>query len=151
MKKFFLRYYKWELATDFWAGGYFAAMLSMYIIEILIKGERSVDIFIMLEMFMMCYVIAFAQRFLFSEDRTYNSNSLILRTVIWFVFPIFLVIISSLGFRWFADMQPWCMPVFIIFMTTCFITVWIGINIVNKIDTKNLNIMLEEYKQKGGN
>lgn len=149
MKSFFLNYYKWELNTDFWAGGYFATMLSIYCIEIFINNERSVDIFIMLEMFIVCYVIAIVQRFLFTEDGIYSEKSLIIRTILWFAFPILLVTISSIEFKWFISMQPWCMPTFILFMVTCFLAVWIGIHIANKVDTKNLNIMLKKYKEKG--
>lgn len=124
-------------------------MLSLYSIEILFKNERNVDIFIMLEMFIICYIIAIVQRVLFTEYGTYSKKSLIIRTILWFVSPILLVAISSIGLKWFISMQTWCMPIFIIFMATCFVTVWIGIHIVNKVDTKNLNIMLEQYKKKG--
>ena len=146
--KVFLKYYKWELHNELYASIYFAAMLFMYSILVFVQGERSVDIFVMLEMLLVCYVMAIMQKVILSEDTSYSKNTLIARTSIWFVFSLVFVITMSLVFQWFADMGTWALGAFIAYMVIGFIAIWIGIFIANKVDTKNLNNMLNQYQEK---
>lgn len=139
--------YKWELDTELYASIYFAAMLCIYSIEILLKGERSVDIFIMLEMLTVCYIIALIQRKIFSDDSKYSGKTLIIRTLLWYGISILLVVVSSFVFNWFEYLQVWAMGVFVATMILCFVMVWIGLLIVNKIDTKHLNNQLSHYQE----
>ena len=138
--------YKWELNNELYASIYFVTMLSIYSIEILLHGERSVDIFIMLEMLSVCYIIALIQRTIFSEGLKYIGKSMICRTVLWYGISIFVIIVSSFEFNWFKYLQSWAMGVVISTMVLCFVLVWIGIHIVNKIDTKHLNDLLNNYQ-----
>lgn len=146
MKKI-AKLYKWELNNELYASIYFAAMLSIYSIEVLIHGESSVEIFVMLEMLIMCYIIALVQRKIFSDGSSYSGKPLVIRTLLWHGFSISVVIVSSFVFNWFEHLQPWAMGVFIANMMLCFILVWIGIHIVNKIDSKHLNDLLSHYQE----
>lgn len=146
MKKF-ARLYKWELNNELYASIYFAAMLSIYSIEVLLHGERSVDIFIMLQMIIVCYIITLFQRKVFSDDSRYSGKSLVIRTLLWYGFSISMVVVSCFVFNWFEHLQSWAMGVFIAVMLLCFILVWIGLHFLNKIDTKHLNELLSHYQE----
>lgn len=145
--KGFLRYYKWELNNELFASIYFVALLSMYSIVILLDGKRSIDIFIMLEMLIVCYAISILQQIVFSDNHNYSTKSLIIRTVIWFLFSMFLVLISSILFHWFRELQTWALGAFMAFMAIFLIALWVGIHIANKIDTNKLNNMLINYQE----
>lgn len=147
MKKF-LRYYKWELQNELYTCIYFVAILSMYSILVLIHGERSVDILVMLEMLLVCYVVSIFQKVIFSEEACYSRKELGVRTLIWFLFSMVSVISMSIVLKWFDDMRPWVLGAFSAYLVLCFFAIWIGIHIANKIDTKNLNLMLSQYQDK---
>lgn len=63
------------------------------------------------------------------------------------MFSILLVVGSCFVFNWFQDLQGWAMGVFIASMVACFIFVWIGVQLVNKMDTKELNDQLSHYQK----
>ena len=140
--------YKWELNNELYTGLYFASMLSMYSIEVLLHGERSVDILIMLEMLCVCYIVSIVQKIIFTDDSNFKGKSLIIRTIVWFVFSILLITTASFLFHWFVNLQLWALGAFIACMVICFIIIWTGMHIANRIDTKNLNHMLSNYQEK---
>ena len=146
MKKFF-KYYKWELNNELYASIYFASMLSVYSILRLVHGERSVDIFIMLEMLISSYIVSLLQSFIFNSTRIYNRKTLIKRTLIWHVLSTVVVLSFSLAFHWFNSMNTWEMILFILAMISCFFLVWLGIQIANEKDTKELNHLLNKYQE----
>ena len=146
--KGFLRFYKWELNNEMFCSFYFVAMLSMYSIEMLLHGGNNINIFIMLEMLLLSYAMSLVQKFTFSNDNNANRKVLIVKTIIWFVSSMLLIIVSSIMFQWFVDLQTWAMGVFIVYMVLFLIAIWVGIHIANKIDTKNLNDMLSHYQEK---
>jgi len=148
MKGILRLYYKWELNNELFACFYFTAILCMYSIEVLMQGERSIDIFIMLEMLLVSYAIAIVQTSIFSDDSNYSKKALIVRTIIWFFVAMILVFITSIIFQWFANLQTWAMGVFMVYMVLLLIALWIGIHIANKFDTKVLNNMLSHYQEK---
>jgi len=120
----------------------------MYSIEVLLHGERNIDILIMLEMLLVSYVIAIAQAIIFLNDSNSSKKALIVRTMVWFGFTMLLIIVSSIMFHWFANLQTWAMGVFMAYIVLLLIALWIGIHIANNIDTKNLNNMLSHYQEK---
>ena len=146
MKKFF-KYYKWELNNELYASIYFASMLSVYSILRLVHGERSVDIFIMLEMLISSYIVSLLQSFIFNSTRIYNRKTLIKRTLIWHVLSTLVVLSFSLAFHWFNSMNTLEMILFILAMISCFFLVWLGIQIANEKDTKELNHLLNKYQE----
>jgi len=146
MKKFF-KLYKWELNNELYASIYFASMLSVYSILSLVHGERSVDIFIMLEMLISSYIVSLLQTFIFNSTRIYNRKTLIKRTLIWHVLSTLVVVSFSLAFNWFKSMNTCEMITFILAMVSCFFLVWLGIQIVNEKDTKELNHLLNKYQE----
>jgi hypothetical protein len=146
--KGFLRYYKWELNNELFASIYFTGLISMYCIEVLLKGERNVDILIMFEMLILCYIISLFQTVIFTGKYSNSSKSLIIRSILWFTITMLLVVVTSISFKWFVHLQSWAMLAFYIYMILFLITIWIGIHMANKIDTKNLNSMLSHYQEK---
>lgn len=146
--KGFLRFYKWELNNEMFCSFYFVAMLSMYSIEMLLHGVKNINIFIMLEMLFLGYALSLVQKITFSNDSNANRKVLLVKTIIWFVSSLLLIIVSSIMFQWFVNLQTWAMGVFIGYMVLFLIAIWVGIHIANKIDTKNLNDMLSHYQEK---
>ncbi len=146
MKKI-AKLYKWEFYNELYASIYFVAMLTFYSIFVLIQGERSVDIFIMLEMSIASYIISVFQRKVMSDDSSYSGNSLRNRKIIWYAISIAVIVISSVVFNWFEDLQPWAMGAFIANMLIFMIFVRISIHIVNKMDTKKLNNQLSHFQE----
>ena len=146
--KGFLRFYKWELNNEMFCSFYFVAMLCMYSIEMLLHGKININIFIMLEMLLLSYALSLVQKIIFSNDSNANRKDLIIKTIIWFVSSLFLIIVASTIFQWFVDLQAWAMGLFIGYMVLFFFAIWVGIHIANKIDTKNLNDMLSHYQEK---
>jgi uncharacterized protein YacL len=146
MKKFF-KFYKWELNNELYASIYFAGMLSVFSILSLVHGERAVDIFIMLEMLISSYIVSLLQSFIFNSTRIYNRITLIKRTLIWHVLSTLVVVSFSLAFHWFNSMNTREMITFILAMISCFFLVWLGIQIANEKDTKELNHLLNRYQE----
>jgi len=94
------------------------------------------------------YALSLVQKITFSNDNNASRKILIVKTIIWFVSSLLLIIVSSIIFQWFVDLQTWAMGVFIVYMVLFLFAIWIGIHIANKIDTKNLNDMLSHYQEK---
>ncbi|MBC8060529.1 MAG: hypothetical protein H7Y18_07675 [Clostridiaceae bacterium] len=146
MKKI-AKLYKWEFNNELYASIYFVTMLGIYSIEVLLNGERSIDIFIMLEMLCVCYIIAIIQRKVFSESSRNMERFMKLRTLLWYGLSSFVLVLSCFVFNWFEYLQSWAMGVFIVSMVIGFVFIWIGIRIINKIDTKHLNDLLSNYQE----
>ena len=102
----------------------------------------------MLEMLLVCYGISTFQMIIFSDDKRHSKKTLCIKTGIWFVFSMIVVVIISIMFKWFEHMDSWAMWSFTIYMIICLMGIWIGVHITNKIDSKKLNHMLSDYQNK---
>lgn len=147
MKKL-LKWCNWELNNEFISCGYFTVMLSMYCIIKLIIGKTEVNIFILLEMFLVNYLLATLQKLILDMDKDYSKKSFILRASLLSLSSIALVVIISRLGGWFYGMPLWAGPLVYVMLVLAFLTVWIIIDLGKKQDTKMLNEQLNNYKNK---
>lgn len=150
MKKL-IKWCNWELNNEFIACGYFAVMLSMYCIIELIFGEKDVNIFILLEMFLVNYLLATLQKLILDMDKDYSKKSFILRATLLSLTSIAVVVLVSRLGGWFNGMPLWAGPLVYAMLVLAFLTVWIIIDLGKKQDTKQLNEQLNNFKNKGKN
>lgn len=127
---------------------YFVAALAIYSVESLIIGEKTVNIFFMIEMLLVYYVTAVIQKMILPDNSFSEGSILKKRAVIWFLVSILITAMAAFLFPWFNGFPSWAPLVYIVFMTAGFIAMWAGILIIHQIDTKNLNDKLNYYQKK---
>lgn len=140
--------YKWELNNELYASIYFAMMLSIYSVVVLIHGERLVDIYVMIEMLVAGYLIALVQTAIFPSEGKYGKHAMTSRTFIWFICAMGISVGFSIVFGWFASLQAWALGAYVGCMLLGFGIIWLGIYFSNKRETKELNQLLSHYHEK---
>ncbi len=147
MKKI-IRWCYWELNNEFVASGYFVVMLSMYCITLLIFGEWKVDMLILLEMFLVNYLLATLQKLIFDYDREFSTRSTIYRAVWLSLLSVILILIVSTLGGWFKGMPFWVGALIYLMLLLSYATVWLIKFLNKKYDTRRLNEQLEQFKNK---
>lgn len=146
MKKL-IHFLNWDMKNEFLASGYFTAMLFIYIILKLIMGEWNVDVLVVIEMFIINYVLATINRFLLDDDRDYRPAEFVIRGVTINVIAVTSVVIVSICCNWFEGMPVWSAFILYAMIIIAYITVWVLKILDKKDDTDNLNQQLNKLKE----
>lgn len=146
MKKL-INFLNWDMKNEFVASGYFAAMLFMYIILKFIFGERSIDAFVIAEMFLVNYLMAIINRFVLNDNRDYKPKEFIFRGLAINVMAVVLVVIISISCNWFEGMPIWSGIFLYSMIVIAYLTVWILMILQKKYDTDDLNAQLDNFKR----
>lgn len=96
------------------------------------------------------YVIAWVQKGLFFGEKHYSDREYRIREILWCLLPsIFLVISGRIG-HWFLDAH-WRVSIgFYGIMAAYFILLWLFLKNVCQKETREMNYLLEQWRQKNG-
>ena len=136
-----------EILIDFKACVYFFCVVFFCCVAQLCDGRQSVRIITLLEIVLTNYVICYVQTYLFKDfDETdrFGKNE-----AAGILMCTFLYTAASLLFNWFggSEIVTALFALYIIFTYICVILCYI---VKRKLDTKQLNKMLNHYKQNEG-
>ena len=136
-----------EIAIDFRACVYFFCVVFFYCVVMVCNGVFHVRIFTLGEILMTNYVICYVQTYLFDtfdESDCFGKNE-----IAGILTCTFLYTAASLLFDWFdgSELVTALFALYIIFTYICVILCYI---VKRKLDTKQLNKMLNHYKQNEG-
>lgn len=145
-----IKWCSWELKNEFYASGYFSTMLAWYCILKLINREYQVDIIILLQMFVVNYIISTLQRFVLDDRKEYTKKTYLLRGGILSVISLILVLIMSELGEWFEGLPSWSGIITYSLLITAYLTVWIVMKLEKKYDTQELNQQLATFKKVKG-
>ena len=144
----FKRVMKAEFVTEFFAGIHAVTLIWMYGFISWVWKDGNVSFLFITEMFMLGYVLAWGQKFVFWKDRVYSTWSFRLRVCLWNVTPMVLTGLSGVIFGWFRGMPMAAWLTFYGVLFIFYITIWCILQWFYKSDTKQLNTLLSAY-QKG--
>lgn len=133
-----------EIAIDFRACVYFFCVVFFYCVVRLCDGVHSVEILTLAEIIISNYIICYVQTYLFNDfdesDRLGSSE------IAGILMCTFLYTAASLLFDWFGGSEL-ITALFALFIALTYICVIICYIVKRKLDTKQLNMMLNNYKQ----
>lgn len=142
------RFFLWlgrEAGIEYKACMYFFVILFFYCCSLLLRGEKSASILHMSEMILSTYVMGFIQTYLmrdFDESERMGAAEWLCMTVCTGLYTAEAWLLG-----WFADGVT--LGLFALYMLFAYFCV----NLVNRLkrnyDTKQLNSLLDKYKQKG--
>ena len=147
MKKY-LRFYRWGMRVKLHMAIYTAALLMLKCVVGLIQRERSVEMLVMLEMLLVSFAVAIAERLCFPLSKDLSAGGMKARTFIWAACAHAAFIGFSVGFGWFAGLPGWVYLLLILFLEFVLIAMWVGINLAEKLDTSELNSGLKDYQSR---
>ena len=136
-----------EILIDFKACVYFFCVVFFCCVAQLCDGRQSVRIITLLEIVLTNYVICYVQTYLFKDfDETdrFGKNE-----AAGILMCTFLYTAASLLFNWFggSEIVTALFALYIIFTYVCVILCYI---VKRKLDTRQLNKLLNHYKQNEG-
>ena len=136
-----------EILIDFKACVYFFCVVIFVCMVLLCEGIHSVSIVTLAEIVLTNYVICYVQTYLFDtfdESDCFGKNE-----IAGILTCTFLYTAASLLFDWFdgSELVTALFALYIIFTYICVILCYI---VKRKLDTKQLNKMLNHYKQNEG-
>ncbi len=136
-----------EILIDFKACVYFFCVVFFCCVAQLCDGRQSVRIITLLEIVLTNYVICYVQTYLFKdfdESDRFGKNE-----AAGILMCTFLYTAASLLFNWFggSEIVTALFALYIIFTYVCVILCYI---VKRKLDTRQLNKLLNHYKQNEG-
>ncbi len=136
-----------EILIDFKACVYFFCVVFFCCVAQLCDGRQSVRIITLLEIVLTNYVICYVQTYLFkdfAESDRFGKNE-----AAGILMCTFLYTAASLLFNWFGggEIVTALFALYIIFTYVCVILCYI---VKRKLDTRQLNKLLNHYKQNEG-
>lgn len=136
-----------EIAIDFRACVYFFCVVFFYSVAKLCEGQRSVEILALVEIILTNYVICYVQTYLFhdfDESERFDGNA-----VAGILLCTALYTMAGLLFDWFGGSEP-VTALFAAFIAFTYVCVILCHIVRRKLDTRQLNRLLLEYKQNEG-
>ncbi|MBQ9903020.1 MAG: DUF3021 family protein [Clostridia bacterium] len=136
-----------EIAIDFRACVYFFCVVMFYCAVALCKGIFQVKILTLVEIVLTNYVICYVQTYLFrdfDESQHFGTNELA-----GILMCTFLYVAASLLFGWF-DGSELITGLFAAYIILTYVCVILCFAVKRKLDTRQLNKLLNNYKQNEG-
>ena len=149
--KRFIRWCIWEMNNEFIACTYFTVMLIVYALIDLFFGKYDISIAIILEMYLMNYLLSVIQKLIVDTHRDYSKKNFLIRSVLFCILSITLVFIASGLGGWFHGMPLWTGILVIVMLLLSYLTVWIIVALGKKYDTQLLNDQLANFKRNQNN
>lgn len=144
----FKRCLKAEFDTEFYSCIHAMAQIWMYGFVCWIWKDGDVSFLIITEMFIVGYVLAWIQRFVFWRDRIYSPTSFKIRVCLWNVAPMILTAAGGSLMGWFDGMPLAAGLTFYGALWVYYIVIWWILQYFYKSETKQLNTLLSAYQKK---
>lgn len=144
MKRRFLRYLSREIAIEYKACLYFFGFLTFYAIYLICHQVYTVGILPMFEMIISTYFVGYLQVYVlwnFDEAERLGKKELLAALLCTGIYTAVSVL-----FGWF-DRSPRVSLLFFIYVLFCYLCVYLINKVKRKIDTEQLNELLEAYKK----
>ena len=125
---------------------YFVAMVFLFGITILITGGNGIPLLTLLQMLVLCAVIAVLQCALLDDKTDYSRGIFFGRSCLWLVISVILTIGASFLFSWFSGMPNWCPWLLGAFMLFGLSACLFGLKFEQDADTVKLNENLSDFK-----
>lgn len=114
----FQRYYLWSMHAKSMMGLYFAGMVFLGGLLTAVFGGTALLLLTLLQMFLVCVVIAFVQVWLLPASSDLSRDLFSWRALIWLIFSFVGVVLTAQLGGWFATLPafcPWLMGFFMLF------------------------------------
>ncbi len=145
---YFKRFYLWGMNTKFFMGLYFAAMVFLVGILTAILGSSSINLMVLLQIFLVAFVIAVVQSLLLPDSVSFLHGIFISRSIIWLIFSGALTGVAAHLGSWFSNAPKWCPWLLAVFMIAGCIAMLVGIRFEQESDTIRLNKSLQSFQQR---
>lgn len=111
-----------------------------------LMGERSITILTLVEMMLICFVIAVLEAWIFPEEGTWEGAAMIRRTILWGLICNVGFIGGAVAFDWFSGISGWAAILLLLFLEGGLAAMWFAMHVALKKDTRQLNRKLQQYK-----
>ena len=112
-----------------------------------LMGERSIAILTLVEMMLICFVIAVLEAWIFPEGGTWEGAAMVRRTVLWGLICNVGFIGGAVAFHWFSGIPGWAGILLLLFLEGGLAAMWFAMHVALKKDTKQLNQKLQLFKK----
>ncbi len=145
--KEFIGFYRWGLSMKFHMAIYTLALVFFKALTNLYRGETGVASLTMLQMMVACMILAILETALFPEDRELEPRKMKTRTALWVVAANVLLGGGALLLGWFAGVPVWMGVLLAMFLEGGLFSMWFGVHVALKKDTKRLNENLRSFQK----
>lgn len=114
------------------------------LIEILL-GNDSISLLMLVQMLLTAMSVAIIESICLPEKL--DECKLKQRTILWAIMCNLLFIGASVCFHWFNDIPTWGVILLIIFLEGGLFAMWFGVHVVQKMDTRDLNMHLKQFQE----
>lgn len=142
----FIRFYTWGIKMKFHMSIYTLALIAVNGFAKWLMGERSITILTLVEMMLICFVIAVLEAWIFPEEGTWEGAAMIRRTILWGLICNVGFIGGAVAFDWFSGISGWAAILLLLFLEGGLAAMWFAMHVALKKDTRQLNRKLQQYK-----
>ncbi|MDD3428867.1 MAG: hypothetical protein PHG02_02530 [Oscillospiraceae bacterium] len=146
--KNFLRFYKWALDVKLDMAIYTIALIFIKCLAEAFCGVYTVNSLTLLQMLLVGFALAFIQHGFFPADKDFTPAQLRGRTIGWAIASNIVAISCAVLLNWFSGFAPWVACVLVFALQAALAAMWVGIHIAGRVDTKQLNQSLQNFKNK---
>lgn len=146
--RWFRKMYVWAMNAKLFMALYFIVMVFALGIVVLLSGGDSVRLLTLLEMLLVCAVIAALQALWLSDGTDYSHGVFFGRSVLWIGVSTGLALGCALVFGWFAGYAAWSFAVFAALMLLTLPLTLVGIKFEQEADTIRLNGELKRFQNR---
>ncbi len=140
--------YRWGMNMKFHMAIYTIALVCVKSVVNLLQGVDTVSIWTMLEMILLSLVLAVGEVLLFPGDRGLEGDALRGRTAAWVLLGNLLFGGGAIVFRWFDGVPAWGGVLLVLLLELGFLSMWVGLHVAQRKDTKKLNENLHSFQVK---
>lgn len=140
----FKKFLRWEIEIGFKACQYFFMIFFYYAVYRMLGGSREADIAAAAEIIMTAYIMCYAQVYLlrnFDESEYLGRYETAAAAACSMMYGA-----VSFAFGWF-EREIAATALFVLYMLVCYLVMFLCYHIRRRIDTRQLNLELEEYKR----
>lgn len=145
--KEFKKFYVLAMNAKLFMAIYFVAMVFLAGIVIAISGGNSISLLVLVEMLLVCAVIAVLQCVFLDDKTDYGKGIFFGRSVLWIVISTALTVGAALLFSWFDALMAWCPYLLGAFMLFALTAMLFGLKFEQDADTVRLNKDLDKFKE----
>lgn len=143
-----IKYLKTEIDVEFFTCVHCVGIVFWYAFLLYLNGIKEVSSLVLLEISILCYLIAWCQKLLFKTDIVYSKIEFKIRVLLWMFLPIVIIGVVMNIFGWFQQINMLYQIFFLLGVFIYMIIIWFVLEYFYREDTKKLNEMLEVIKEK---
>lgn len=144
--EYFNRFYLWGVDTKYRMGLYFSAAVFFKGLVNVLLGNWSVDVIILLEMLLSCFVFACLESAIFPYGKEWTDKRQSGRIALWAALANLIFIGCAWSLHWFPDIPIWGGLLLLLFLEWALAAMWYALRLKERRETAALNQGLRRFQ-----